>query len=237
MFSDLFKVIGYGYVFHKSMEHFYPQEYSNVCISLFESMISIYSHVEIYLNHLYEMNLFVKDFFKQFQKNSDHIKYIHRNCEVLSLPLENYMKQDRQILRNIDYDFIIYSFSSDVGVKHKIMFEEKDIFTNCVVCNFQFISIELNLYCLVNNTTNKYLLKLNADNGNYYLSGNKINHDIICYLLCQQFNMNYNKENSKYTLNIIDHNIKNIQITEKDVIILGDEGYTIEYGIPQHKFD
>ena len=111
------------------------------------------------------------------------------------------------------FTFIKYTMMNSTS----IYFEVPTILINKEPCSYKFILI--NIYIPEIDFRN------NIDFKGYYLVGNKINNNIICYLLQMQYNIN--AINKKYTLTIIDQNVKIINIDETRLITLDLNNYII----------
>jgi hypothetical protein len=90
------------------------------------------------------------------------------------------------------------------------------------ISNIKFIA------CYVKYYDNGYTLELCKDNTNYYIVGNVINCDFIKYYLKNILNVTIDSNIPfKYTLEIMDHNVNMIYLSETDEIIIQKEDYVV----------
>ncbi len=88
--------------------------------------------------------------------------------------------------------------------------------------NIKFIA------CYVKQDDISYTLDLCKDNTNYYIVGNVINCAFIKYYLKNVLNVTIdNNIPFKYTLEIMDHNVNMIYLTEKDDIVIHKDDYIV----------
>ena len=96
-----------------------------------------------------------------------------------------------------------------------------DVVIDYEKCDYKFIS----LFITINQE--KYQLTLSNEYYNYYVSGNVLNELFFCYLLKTQHNIDIDKNDIKYMLELIDHNINIVILHETDELILGKSEYNI----------
>jgi hypothetical protein len=89
-------------------------------------------------------------------------------------------------------------------------------------CNYRFISVTLSLP-----NDNKYNLKLFSEKENYFIVGNQFDRNVFNYLLNKQYGLTRNLDNIPYQVEIIDHDINIIGLTEKDTLVLHLDKYEI----------
>jgi hypothetical protein len=90
------------------------------------------------------------------------------------------------------------------------------------ISNIKFIA------CYVKQDDKSYTLDLCKDNTNYYIVGNVINCTFIKYYLKNVLNVTIdNNIPFKYTLEIMDHNVNMIYLTEKDDIVIHKDDYIV----------
>jgi len=90
-----------------------------------------------------------------------------------------------------------------------------DVEIDYEICDYKFISMFITI------KQEKYQLTLSNEYYNYYVSGNVLNELFFCYLLKTQHNIDIDKNDIKYMLELIDHNINILILHETDEIILG----------------
>ena len=160
----------------------------------------------------------------------------------------------KDLKKGLDYEFIVYELHSasnnnnDEKVnsnkkydKNILLFEdhEKVSIENIKINNkVHFLSIFLKIF-----TDDYYNIKFNFGNDNYYIVGNKLfkrsylnwflfnKHDNINSMKYPYINNNNNKfhikEDTKYSIILIDQNIKCIEINNKQYIKIEDDKYVI----------
>jgi hypothetical protein len=95
-------------------------------------------------------------------------------------------------------------------------------------CNYRFIQVSLILK--YNDEENIYKVELSNSAYNYYIANNKLNSKFIGYYLKKHCNIFFDMdeyENINYKISIMDHDINQIVITEKDELIFGENDYKI----------
>jgi hypothetical protein len=154
----------------------------------------------------------------------------------------------KDLKKGLDYEFIVYELHADEKVnsnkkydKNILLFEdhEKVSSENIKINNkVHFLSIFLKIF-----TDDYYNIKFNFGNDNYYIVGNKLfkrsylnwfvfnKHDNINSMKYPYINNNNNKfhikEDTKYSIILIDQNIKCIEINNKQYIKIEDDKYVI----------
>jgi hypothetical protein len=191
----------------------------------------MYSYAEFYLNKLYNSDKFlqIRQIINNSNKKINEIDIIKCNNVIMS----NNRRQFE--LENIkDFDFIIFSdyerMNESSNKINKVLYyknsNEKFINVNYTICDFTFISINVNV--INNNETSQlYSLKLCNDNENYYIVGNKINKFFVYYLLKKQYNLIFDDKNYEYELILIDQNANIKTFSEKEEIILNEKDYSV----------
>ena len=172
-------------------------------------------------------------------------KYLYNNVSlvkdgnvVISVP-----RKDMSIYNMYPYDFCIsteYSSENDIIYK-KIHFD--NVFNyEYTPCTYKFISL---MICLTNDDfdKNKRLeLILHDKSANFYVEKNRINRYVVAYLLRKQHNIVLNPDEIKYTIEIMDYNVKIISCCEVDEIFMEAYSYIILQGKvqptkPMHRFN
>jgi hypothetical protein len=170
-------------------------------------LIMGYTYIMHYFNKVVS---FLK--LKQDQQKQDKLECIKNNdCREIC-------KNELVILAPIQFDFIQYT-TPDPDNNISIFFTVPTI-DNLIIqepCSYKFIS------------TSIYIPDLDFRNSvefkGYWVFGNKINCDIIYYLLKLQHNID--ALHKKYTLTIIDQDVKIINIDETHLITLDLNNYII----------
>ena len=149
---------------------------------------------------------------KQDQQKQDKLECIKNNdCREIC-------KNELVILAPIQFDFIQYT-TPDPDNNISIYFIVPTIDTLSIQerCSYKFISTSIYIPDLD--------FRNSVDLKGYYIVGNKINCDIIYYLLKLQHNIDASQK--KYTLTIIDQDVKIMNIDDTQIITLGVNNYII----------
>ena len=170
-------------------------------------LIMCYTYIMHYVNKVFS-------FLKPKQNN------VEVQLDKLELIIDNnsqeIYKNELVIIAPIQFDFIQYT-TPDNNIS--IFFTVPTI-DNLIIqepCSYKFISTSIYIPDL--DFRNSIELK------GYYIVGNKINCDIIYYLLKLQHNID--ALHKKYTLTIIDQDVKIINIDETRIITMDLNNYNI----------
>ena len=170
-------------------------------------LIMGYTYIMHYFNKVVS---FLK--LKQDQQKQDKLECIKNNdCREIC-------KNELVILAPIQFDFIQYT-TPDPDNNISIYFIVPTIDTLSIQerCSYKFISTSIYIPDLD--------FRNSVDLKGYYIVGNKINCDIIYYLLKLQHNID--ASHKKYTLTIIDQDVKIMNIDDTQIITLGVNNYII----------
>ena len=136
------------------------------------------------------------------------------------------------------FDLIIYTHENNITHKN-----DKIIFNNIpfikefdyLLCKYHFLQILLTIS--YEGAEKVYKIDLSGDSYNYYIINNCINAQFIGYYLWKHYNVSYdlnyyNDTNTSndyvnYKLEIIDNNVNQLFLTERDELILGENTYII----------
>ena len=231
---SFFRTIAGGVAVHILMKYCFPQQYDMLFVSSFTKTIYLYSFLEILFKKQLkgtEQYPIVKNIMDIFKKTQNEIEVIKFNEPCFAMSLDDY---NNWIHYRIDYDFIIYSHkeSEESTMYNRVLYHtiEKPIIpASYKLCGFSFISIQVSIEDIKDRSkTNSYYLKLRTDGDNYYIAGNKINREVVLYLLKTHYNVDY-PPFTTYIIDMIDFNA-NIQfLTEKDTICLLENDYKISH--------
>jgi hypothetical protein len=219
----------YGMGMHIFFSSVCPNKYQMALLNLSFYLILTYSYIELYAKKLYyHENMSEIRKFIETAKSKPEIEIIKFNDVITSVD-----KTRVSINQLLLYDFIIYSdysrpIDSHSSRVNKVLYSGFPVFPlnySYSLCNFSFISINVKLF--VDCKEKSYAIKLVNDSENYYVVGNKINRLIICYLLKKQHDIVCDELTEKYVLDLIDHNVNMLSITEKDEIILNENDYKV----------
>ena len=228
------------YITHYVIDRLYPEQYRNVLFFFTCKMIYLYSflqfHAKKYLEEHEQVKQLVDTTFELFTKKPAEIECIVFNNITLKMSKNELLKWvTTENEYRIPFDFVIYSFKPD---------EKKNNFNRCMCydlkikdlehalnnrenCDFTFLSVYVVLQ-LEKGITKNYVLKLKTDTENYYMVGNKINSLFVCHYLYQNYGVDYDCEHIVYSMNIVDHNVTVVSLTEKDCLVFSKEKYTTE---------
>lgn len=219
----------YGMSMHIFFSSVCPNKYQMALLNLSFYLILTYSYIEMHVKKLYyHENMSQIRKFIEVAKSKPEIEIIKFNDVITSVD-----KTRVSISQLLLYDFIIYSdysrpIDSHSSRVNKVLYSGSPVFPlnySYSLCNFSFISINVKLF--VDCKEKSYAVKLVNDSENYYVVGNKINRLIICYLLKKQHDIVRDDLTEKYVLDLIDHNVNMLSITEKDEIILNENDYKV----------
>ena len=169
-------------------------------------LIMGYTYIMHYFNKVFS---FLK-LEQQKQYSQDKLECIKNNNS------REIYKNELDIIAPIHFDFIQYTMPDN---NISIYFTVPTIDTLSIQerCSYKFISTSIYIPDL--DFRNSVELK------GYYIVGNKINCNIIYYLLKLQHNIDASQK--KYTLTIIDQDVKIMNIDDTQIITLGVNNYII----------
>ena len=236
MFSNsAINIFCYLFSIHLFMTLYYPDLYDYLCkkfmISFAQWLILNYSRLQIKFTALYKY--IKKDtYFGQYvvflEKKYDDLynDYDPNIIEVFSQGnVWKYNKNEISKYHLSFMDFMIDTHLSDhnlEGPYSKIIYHSIPPTFNYEKCNYRFISVTVTLP-----QDNKYSLKLFSEKENYFIVGNQFDRNVFNYLLNKQYGLTRNLDNIPYQVEIIDHDINIIGLTEKDTLVLHLDKYEI----------
>jgi len=201
---------------------------------LLYNIMTIYTYVSYYCSKLFS---FVKTL-PLFGYDKQSISKIVEPTLKLELVKNNtssvISKDDLSAVEPTEFDFIMYSKKDKDGQDckdgkdsvrlffeipcneglHKLLDEDE------LKCTYKFISVSIFIP--------KLDVTCSLDISDYYIVGNKLNKFVLFYLIYLQYNnnmiMDIDSEGYDYTLNIIDHNVKiiNLDKTQELMFLLND---------------
>ena len=200
------------------------------------NIILFISNIQIILQN----NPIIKFIREQIKKTNN---IFENEIEVIKYNQILYSTTKNMLINNPpDYfDLIVYTHENQVTHKNdKIIFnnipfiEEFDYF----LCKYNFLQMSLTIS--FKDVEKVYKINLSGNSYNYYVINNSINAQFIGYYLWKHHNvsydLNYNNDTSggndyvnyvNYKLEIIDNNVNQICLTEKDELILGENTYIV----------
>jgi len=183
---------------------------------------------------LKKLNEIINDFLYESNASSNVIYYskmeyynrgllVSSNNDIIN-NLNKFIQPD-----NFDYDLIIYSDYSKYKQSkcvNKICYKTFTNYMNYEITNFKFLSLTI-IFDEVS-----YNLDLCNENYNFYIVNNFINKDFLYYFMINMIKIStlISKEEFKYNLIIIDHNVSVQNFDETNEIIFLKNGYEIIHG-------
>jgi len=212
----------------------------NYTINIFYNLLYIYSIIQIkvikikqivepYYSLVYEIvndilienSIISKDNIKtvvSFYCNGNLLKLTEYSFPCNQIFTSNLVKPDNCDL--ITIEDLLTNESSQVNITCVNTISEN---INFSISNIKFLSFE----CLYNDTY--YNIELKTSKYNFYMNETIIDKHFIKYYLKNILNIKYeiNDNHFIYTLNLIDHNVNCLQLTELDTIIIKQNNYII----------
>lgn len=236
MFSNsAINIFCYLFSIHLFMTLYYPDLYDYLCkkfmISFVQWLILNYSRLQIKFTALYKYikkDPYVGKYIAFLEKKYEGLynDYDPNVVEIISQGnVWKYNKKDITTCNVSFMDFMIDTHLSDhnlEGPYSKIIYHSIPPTFNYEKCNYRFISVTLTLP-----QDNKYSLKLFSEKENYFIVGNQFDRNVFNYLLNKQYGLTRNLDNIPYQVEIIDHDINIIGLTEKDTLVLHLDKYEI----------
>ena len=219
-----------GYTTHLFMLKYAPFIYNMFLYTCFTSTMYCYTQIEFHSKNMlssFKTPQIITQLFGNRNRNKDYVSVIKSNNVIFMSSLYNIIEQCQII--NTDYDFIVMSVYEKVedltsSKENKVVLYKipsNDVIIDYEKCDYKFISMFIKI------NEEKYQLTLLNEYYNYYVSGNVLNELFFCYLLKTQHNIDIDKNDIKYMLELIDHNINIVILHETDELILGKSEYNI----------
>ena len=188
--------------------------------------LKVYSFIECKLLLLgeYIYDLYYSDYYKIviFDNNKITNQYVNKNLNGIDISHKKYdllVFEDNRKCLLIDNKKEYSNFTMSYIIKKCAMPHDKDIVLN--ICNYTFSLIVIYI------NEKEYEIKLKNYYYNYYIVGNKINHNFIKYFAYKYLQINEPVVN--YELVIIDNECKFINnLTNKDTIIFYENKYELK---------
>jgi hypothetical protein len=141
----------------------------------------------------------------------------------------DYIKNGNSVDKGDDNcDFMIYSWLDDTKscVNKKLVYDLKEPLSFSEISDIKFFLVELKI-----GENNSHKIELKTDEFNFYVVGNSFNKQFFIYYLKQILKISEEiKDDDKFNLKILDHNVNTIDLdfTDKNEnIILEKTGYKI----------
>jgi len=209
----------------------YPEKYQELIITFSYNLIYLYSKAQIlYINLIKVVNAKIEE--------TPNLLKLKNNLDLLmkpkiDIPIAHEFIKDG---KSIDYfneienecDFSIYSWLDDTKscVNKKLVYDLNEPLSFCEVSNIEFLLVELKV-----GESNSHKIILKTEEFNFYMIGNRFTKQFFIYYLTQILKISEEiKDDDKFSLKIIDHDVNTIELdfTEKNEnIILEKTGYKL----------
>ena len=168
------------------------------------------------------------------------IIFINADGNEIVRHTETEFKKLNKLQKGLDYTFILYEFAlNEEGeelknkyARHMLLFDDHLKVSN----NFKISSDKVKLLGIqlkfrlfsVNTLQEKYNIKFNFGDDNYYIVGNKLfTRPYLNWLLKRTNSLINLSEDMHYSVSFIDHKMQYIELTNTQYIVMEEEGYRI----------
>jgi DNA segregation ATPase FtsK/SpoIIIE-like protein len=222
-FSKVIVVTAVGSYFAKKYYNRNNKLINNYLINFQYSLIYNFSKLQIIFKNI-KKYIIEKTITNTNNNNNNKWIELIKNYETKSKIIFNSIINNYYYdFNKLEIDFIILNDNVDEIVNKLIFFKNPDIL--CYnKCNYRFLNIDM-----IFEDKNVYTIKLHSENENYYIENNIINKISLCYLLKKQHGVYKDFHSVKYTLDIYDHEVKNIILNETKLIFLNRDNYEIQH--------
>lgn len=185
----------------------------------------VISHLQIVIKNMEFYKKCVSKFRSIFKPSYDSISCIKNNSvkklNLLPLFFEN-LPEDNE------YDMFIFKHENDIDTRSdNVLFYSVPTpeLLQYRHCNYTFIQVILKFS--YNDLQHEYKINLRDDTNNYYIINNILNCVFLGYFLKLKFGVNYDMQDIPYTLSIMDHEVKQITLTENQELKFLENSYVI----------
>lgn len=185
----------------------------------------IVSHLQIAIKNMEFYKNFVSKLKSIFKPSYDSIICIKNNLvkkiSLLSLFFEN-LPDDN------DYDMFIFKHENefDNRIDNVLFYSAPNPeLLQYRHCNYTFIQVILKIS--FNDAQLEYKINLRDDTNNFYIVNNTLNSVFLGYFLKLKFGVDYDMLSVPYTLTIMDHEVKQITLTENQELKFLENHYII----------
>jgi hypothetical protein len=206
----------------------YPDKYQELIVSISYNLIYLYSKAQIlYMNLITVVN-------KKIEENPNLLK-LRNDLDLLLKPksgiitMLDYIKNGNSVDKGDDNcDFMIYSWLDDTKscVNKKLVYDLKEPLSFSEVSDIKFFLVELKI-----GGNNSHKIELKTNEFNFYVVGNSFNKQFFIYYLKQILKISEEiKDDDKFNLKILDHNVNTFELDftdQNENIILEKTGYKI----------
>ena len=207
----------------------YPDKYQELIVSISYNLIYLYSKAQIlYMNLIRVVN-------KKIEENPNLLK-LRNDLDLLLKPksgiiitMLDYIKNGNSVDKgNNECDFMIYSWLDDTKscVNKKLLYDSKEPLSFSEVSDIKFFLVELKF-----GEKNSHKIELKTDEFNFYVVGNSFNKQFFIYYLKQILKISEEiKDDDKFNLKILDHNVNTVELDftdQNESILLEKTGYKL----------
>ena len=206
----------------------YPDKYQELIVSISYNLIYLYSKAQIlYMNLITVVN-------KKIEENPNLLK-LKNDLDLLLKPksgiitMLDYIKNGNSVDKGDDNcDFMIYSWLDDTKscVNKKLVYDLKEPLSFSEVSDIKFFLVELKI-----GENNSHKIELKTNEFNFYVVGNSFNKQFFIYYLKQILKISEEiKDDDKFNLKILDHNVNTFELDftdQNENIILEKTGYKL----------
>ena len=210
----------------------YPDKYQELIVSVSYNLIYLYSKAQIlYMNLITVVN-------KKIEENPNLLK-LRNDLDLLLKPksgivtMLEYVRNSNLVDITSDKgdnecDFTIYSWldSTKSCVNKKLLYDSKEPLSFSEVSDIKFFLVELKF-----GEKNSHKIELKTDEFNFYVVGNSFNKQFFIYYLKQILKISEEiKDDDKFNLKILDHNVNTVELDftdQNESILLEKTGYKL----------
>lgn len=206
----------------------YPDKYQELIVSLSYNLIYLYSKAQIlYMNLITVVN-------KKIEENPNLLK-LKNDLDLLLKPksgiitMLDYIKNGNSVDKSDNgCDFMIYSWLDDTKscVNKKLVYDLKEPLSFSEISDIKFFLVELKF-----GDKSSHKIELKTDEFNFYVVGNNFNKQFFIYYLKQILKISEEiKDDDKFNLKILDHNVNTIDLDftdQNESILLEKTGYKL----------
>jgi hypothetical protein len=206
----------------------YPDKYQELIVSLSYNLIYLYSKAQIlYMNLITVVN-------KKIEENPNLLK-LKNDLDLLLKPksgiitMLDYIKNGNSVDKSDNgCDFMIYSWLDDTKscVNKKLVYDLKEPLSFSEISDIKFFLVELKF-----GDKSSHKIELKTDEFNFYVVGNSFNKQFFIYYLKQILKISEEiKDDDKFNLKILDHNVNTIDLDftdQNESILLEKTGYKL----------
>ena len=232
MFTTLLRTGILAILLNDYLKRNYPDKYQELIVSVSYNLIYLYSKAQIlYMNLIRVVN-------KKIEENPNLLK-LRNDLDLLLKPksgivtMLEYVRNGNLVDITSDKgdnecDFTIYSWldSTKSCVNKKLLYDSKEPLSFSEVSDIKFFLVELKF-----GEKNSHKIELKTDEFNFYVVGNSFNKQFFIYYLKQILKISEEiKDDDKFNLKILDHNVNTVELDftdQNESILLEKTGYKL----------